>query len=656
MQRFTIICLLALTVSCAAPSVNNSRTVYFGGTIYTADSQQSVAEALVVEGQDIIFVGELETARNVYGDADSWVDLEGKFLMPGIHDAHIHPSLALEGETCRLPDQNNLDLQGIIDTVSECLEALGDQAPVSGGWITVAQFNGYGADSPRFLGNYPDIASGLDEISIEHKIILIGIDGHAYAVNHYALENGATLRGEHVRLTAESLSNELQAYTALIPLNSEGLPTGQLKSQAAWDLFKYESLSVEGFIRDYERVNEYFVSNGITAFTEAWASARDVAIYGGLARDGKLLPRATLALGLSKDTHVNEQGVVDLDALLDDLSNARARLADLDRVKVDGIKIFVDGVIEYPTQTAALHSNYLNAEIAPSGEIHYGPEHPQQRGTLELDSIQLQRVVTAVDAEDGVVHFHAIGDRAVSVALDAVASAREANGTDIPHNISHLQLVSESDVDRFGELKVFATPSPAWFIPWREYDASVIPYISEVSNVNDLSSLYREDSSYMQSVYPVESIRKAGGMISIGSDAPVDFNGPRPFTNIIGALLRADWIDETEETSHWTVLNASERMNIKDILDAYTINAARAMRHDSLTGSLEVGKRADFIVINNDLIALSDKISDRVNADEEQVAYELCDVVYDDSYCTTELLATFIDGKQVFGDYLSVAM
>lgn len=656
MQRFTIICLLALTVSCAAPSVNNSRTVYFGGTIYTADSQQSIAEALVVEGQDIIFVGELETARNVYGDADSWVDLEGKFLMPGIHDAHIHPSLALEGETCRLPDQNNLDLQGIIDTVSECLEALGDQAPVSGGWITVAQFNGYGADSPRFLGNYPDIASGLDEISREHKIILIGIDGHAYAVNHYALENGATLRGEHVRLNAESLSNELQAYTALIPLNSEGLPTGQLKSQAAWDLFKYESLSVEGFIRDYERVNEYFVSNGITAFTEAWASARDVAIYGGLARDGKLLPRATLALGLSKDTHVNEQGVVDLDALLDDLSNARARLADLDRVKVDGIKIFVDGVIEYPTQTAALHSNYLNAEIAPSGEIHYGPEHPQQRGTLELDSIQLQRVVTAVDAEDGVVHFHAIGDRAVSVALDAVASAREANGTDIPHNISHLQLVSESDVDRFGELKVFATPSPAWFIPWREYDASVIPYISEVSNVNDLSSLYREDSSYMQSVYPVESIRKAGGMISIGSDAPVDFNGPRPFTNIIGALLRADWIDETEETSHWTVLNASERMNIKDILDAYTINAARAMRHDSLTGSLEVGKRADFIVINNDLIALADKISDRINADEEQVAYELCDVVYDDSYCTTELLATFIDGKQVFGDDLSVAM
>ena len=193
-------------------------------------------------------------------------------------------------------------------------------------------------------------------------------------------------------------------------------------------------------------------------------------------------------------------------------------------------------------------------------------------------------------------------------------------------------------------------------MPWREYDASVIPYISEVSNVNDVSSLYRQDSSYMQRVYPVESIRKAGGMISIGSDAPVDFNGPRPFTNIIGALLRADWVNETEETAHWTVLNASERMNIKDILDAYTINAAKAMRHDSLTGSLEAGKRADFIVINNDLIALADEISDRVDADNEQRAYELCDLVYDESYCTTELVATFIDGKQVFGSELSVEM
>ncbi len=656
MQRLTLIFLLALTVSCAAPTLNNTKTVYFGGTIYTADAQQSIAEALVVEGENIIFVGELETARQLHSNASRWVDLEGKFLMPGIHDAHIHPSLALEGETCRLPAQNSLDLQGIIDTVSECLGELGDQAPVTGGWITVAQFNGYGADSPRFLGSYPDIATGLDEISREHKIILIGIDGHAFAVNHYALENGATLRGERVTLTSESLRNELQAYAALIPLNSEGLPTGQLKSQAAWDLFKYESLSVEGFIRDYERVNEYFVSNGITAFTEAWASSRDIAIYEGLARDGKLMPRATLALGLSKDTHVNEQGVVDIAALLDDLSNARARFADYERVKVDGIKIFVDGVIEYPTQTASLHSNYLNADIAPSGEVHYGPEHPQQRGTLELDPVQLQRVVTAVDAKDGVVHFHAIGDRAVSVALDAVESAREANGTEIPHNISHLQLVSENDVDRFGELKVFATPSPAWFMPWREYDASVIPYISEVSNVNDVSSLYRQDSSYMQRVYPVESIRKAGGMISIGSDAPVDFNGPRPFTNIIGALLRADWVNETEETAHWTVLNASERMNIKDILDAYTINAAKAMRHDSLTGSLEAGKRADFIVINNDLIALADEISDRVDADNEQRAYELCDLVYDESYCTTELVATFIDGKQVFGSELSVEM
>jgi len=652
MKRYLALSLAFVMTACTTAPSSTTTIIYHGGTIYTADTEQSTVEVIAVEGTDIVFVGAEAEARLRYTSAAAWVDLEGKFLMPGIHDAHIHPSLALEGETCRLPAQNSLNLSGIINEVTSCIESLGERAPLPGEWITVSQFNGYGSDSPNFLGSFPDIATGLDEISTQHKIIMIGIDGHAYAVNHKALREGATFRGAAVTIDQDSLSGELRAYAELIPLNAHGLPTGQLKSQAAWDLFKYESLSVEGFLADHERFNEYFVSNGITAFTEAWAQPRDLNIYEGLARNGTLLPRVTMAFHIAKDQHVSEDGTVDIELLLNDLEDARARFRQFDRVKVDGVKVFVDGVIEYPTQTAALEHMYLNAEIDREGRVVYREVDVHHRGQLELSATELNRVVTAVDANDGVVHFHAIGDRAVSVALDAVAAARETNGGSIPHNISHLQLVAQSDIDRFGELEVFATPSPAWFMPWQEYDASVIPFISEVNDVYEIASLYNEDSDYMNRVYPIESIRRAGGVISIGSDAPVDFNGPRPLTNIVAAALRADWVNDRSDEAHWVVLNENERMTVQDAIDGYTINAARAMRIADLSGSLEVGKRADFIVINNDLIALAQSLTQDANAQTEQSLYQACDLIYDDSYCTSEVLATFIDGMQVYGEPL----
>ncbi|GMG88019.1 amidohydrolase [Biformimicrobium ophioploci] len=648
MKRLLSLAALVGALSGCSDTQPSSTQIFYGGTIYTANAQQEMVEAMAIAGDSIVFAGTVDQAKKRYPDNAEWIDLEGKFLMPGIHDAHIHPSLALEGETCQLPQQNSLDLANIVREVQQCLSELGSDSPARGEWITVSQFNGYGADSPQFLGDYPDIATGLDEISTRHKIILIGIDGHAHAVNHYALEHGATLRGESVTLTSELLAGELSAYQALVPLNAQGLPTGQLKSQAAWDLFKYESRSVDGFLAIHESFNNYFLSNGITAFTEAWTRERDLEIYEGLIRNGHLAPRVTMAYALAKDKHLDSAGMVNLEKFFQDLNAARKRFENYPRANISAVKVFVDGVMEYPTQTAALTKPYLEAEISDSGNVHYPNDTSHNRGKLELTPSELNRLVTAVDAAGLAMYFHAIGDQAVSVALDAVEQARSASGSDIPHNISHLQLVGEEDVERFGELGVFATPSPAWFTPWYDYDLSVIPYIDNVDNIKNLDELYRPESRYMQAVYPVESIRKHGATISFGSDAPVDFNGPRPFTNIMSALLRADWVEPDSTPPRWTVLNAEERMTIYDILDAYTINSAAAMRHDHLTGSLEAGKRADFIILNNDLVALAAGVGKTVNADGEQVAYSMCDKNYDASYCTTEVLQTYIDGELVY--------
>ncbi|RMA82505.1 amidohydrolase [Umboniibacter marinipuniceus] len=640
---------LVLVMGCT-PERPSADKYFFNGTIYTADADQSVVEAMALKGDKILAVGSVEEVSVFVTDQTEQIDLANQFLMPGIHDSHIHPLLALEQTTCVLPDQNEFDLAELVGTLQTCVTEH-PSLPDEGGWITVSQFNGYGSDSPVFLGDYPDIATGLDEVSSKHKIILIGNDGHAYAVNHYALQRAATFQGEAIVINADTLSNELSSYRELIPLNEAGKPKGQLRSQAAWDLFKYETTTVEQFIARADEINQYFLSNGITALSEAWAAERDIAVYSALAEANDLAPRVSLSYGLKKDVHVNESGELELDMLIDDVREAQTALAAFDRLSIEGIKLFVDGVIEYPTQTAALFEPYKSAEIAANGDTHYDDHTSIARGYLELQPEAVGRLVNRADQEGLVMHFHAIGDRAVSIALDAVAVARSERDSKLPHNISHLQLVQREDIPRFAELEVFATPTPSWFTPWQAYDQSVIPFISKVANIYDVDDLYREDSEYLRNVYPAESIRSAGGMLSFGSDAPVDFQGPRPFTNIVGAFLRADWVAENaldeESEWQWVVMNAAERLSMKDVLDAYTINGAKAMRHAQQTGSLEVGKHADFIILNNDLLALA-SVFDPSDEETAESIYNACDKLYDDSYCTTEVIATYINGARVF--------
>ncbi len=641
---------------------SGSQRLFFGGPIYTANADQETVEALLVEGDTVRYAGSLAQAREIAGDGAEQVDLDGSMILPGLHDTHLHPLLALEKPTCRLPKQNEFDLAKVITEVKGCLADLGDAAPAAGEWITVSQFNGYGADSKNYLGKYPDIATGLDEVTTEHNLILMGADGHAYAVNHYALENGATIKKtDPVEVNSETLTDELKEYKGLIPVNADGEPNGQLRSQAAWDLFDYDITTAEQFLQDPDTINEYFLSNGITSAMEAWAHQRDVDVYGGMAADGNLTPRISLSMVVQKDVHSDGEGGADIDKVMADVDAARERAEGSDKLKVDSVKLMVDGVMEYPTQTAALDQPYLDVDIAKDGttEYHSPTEEKLNRGLLELPPGEVERLVAAIDAKGYSAHFHTIGNRAVDIALTAIEKARAANpGSDAPHNIAHLQLVRPQDIERFGSAGVFASPTTAWAAPWHSYDTSVMPYIDKYRNVNDLDEFYAQDTKYMQQLYPVESIRKAGGTISIGSDAPVDFKGPRPFTNMMYALLRGEWIADPDLPKNkvkdndytWVVLNKKERMSIRDIIDAYTINGAKALQQDDITGSLEEGKKADFVIINNDIISMAETVKTKPNGTESvDKAYSICDKVYDDEYCSTEVESTWIDGEQVYG-------
>jgi predicted amidohydrolase YtcJ len=262
-------------------------------------------------------------------------------------------------------------------------------------------------------------------------------------------------------------------------------------------------------------------------------------------------------------------------------------------LRADAVKIFADGVIEYPTQTAALIEPYLDAKGNPTAS----------RGPSYFAQEDLNRIVGTADAAGFTVHIHAIGDRAVRAALDAFADSRRSHRQlDNRNQIAHLQLVNPRDFPRFKELGVIASFQLLWATLDPDYIIkTTLPYLGP------------QRSRYL---YPARSLRDAGALIVGGSDWSVtSFN---PFVAMAHAITRAAARDQEP-------LLPEQGIGLQDVVDAYTINAAIALKQEHTTGSLEPGKRGDFIVLDRDIFSID--------------PFDLHQ---------TRVLATYLDGREVY--------
>jgi predicted amidohydrolase YtcJ len=660
MKQLLVGVIASLALPAYAQTSQTADRVFWNGTIYTADAQQRIVEAVATRGDRIVYVGERAGAEALVGAATEVIDLAGHMALPGLHDVHIHPVLSLERMTCALPNRNEYTLEQTVASLKDCLRELGDRTPAPGEWITVSQFNGYGADDPSYLGKYRSVREGLDAVTTEHKLFLSGADGHVYAANSYGLAHGATLNGKHVAVNAQTLEGALAAYSEYFLRDAQGRPNGIVVDAGAYDLFEYELESARSLASRAGEFNTYFHSAGITTVQEPWAKPRDVETYERMALEKALDVRMTLAITLLKDKHLDEQGLVQRDAFLTEIMTIRERFSAYPNLKADSVKLMVDGVIEHPTQTAAMHQHYLQASWGEDGDITYAVDSgacPESKapceglgyGIMEFQSGDLNRLVAALDKADFTVHFHALGDRAVSTVLDAIETARRTNpGSTLPHNVAHFQQVAPEDFPRFGAAGAYITPTLSWQSPWPEYDRTVIPYMDEHSNVFDPNDLYDQDTAYMRKLYPVKSLVAGGAVMSAGSDAPVDGPLPRPFTDIMYGLIRGGWVPDPNGGEYWAALNRSQRMRIEDLIDAYTINGARALRQGHLTGSLEVGKKADLVIINQDIIAAAHTLGKSgPEKDYTPEAYGICDHWWGE-HCRTRVEQTYFDGRQVW--------
>jgi predicted amidohydrolase YtcJ len=302
---------------------------------------------------------------------------------------------------------------------------------------------------------------------------------------------------------------------------------------------------------------QYLHSMGITAWLDPLADAAVLSTYRSLAERGELTVRVVAAFPQVNPRNDPLQELATVQKL-------RKEFQGVPHLTVPGFKIFADGVVEYPSQTAALTKPYKNTG---------------RSGDLPFDSARFSELVTAAEKQGLIVHVHAIGDRAVKETLNAIEAARKANGNSgLPHTLTHVQFADPEDVPRFGQLGAIAALQLFWAEASQDTIEIVKPYI---------------DPSIYEWQYPARSPLDAGATISGASDWSV--SSP----NVFWAIYQAETRKGPEG-----VLDSNQRMPRDAMLYAYTRNSARAMNQLEKIGSIAPGKQADLVLVDRDVMTV----------------------------------------------------
>jgi hypothetical protein len=371
------------------------------------------------------------------------------------------------------------------------------------------------------------------------------MDGHTAWANQALLKRAG--------ITAEYLKTLTRDERAYYGIDKNGQPNGFLVDAGTAKIEPFLPKPTPDKLLDAARAAlQYNYALGITAWLDPLASDYVLTAYKLLADHGELNSEiVAFPQVLSKDPAAELMAV----------QRTREIYKDVPHLHVTGIKVFADGVAEFPSQTAHLTKPYKNTG---------------HNGDLLFDPKKFAELCINADKQGLIIHVHAIGDGAVKAALDGIAAARAANGdSHLPHTLTHEQFIQPEDFPRFRELGVISALQLFWADAGNDTIDILKPYL---------------DPSIYQWQYPARSILDNGGIISGASDWPVST------ANIFYAIYQA----ETRKGKEG-ILDASQAMPREAMFYAYTRNSARAMNRDDI-GSIAPSKRADLILLDRDVL------------------------------------------------------
>ncbi|UOD30922.1 amidohydrolase [Massilia violaceinigra] len=575
-------CGVALALACVLPaagagaprgSVDAAETIYRNGYIYTVDAQDSVHQALAVRAGRIVYVGDNAGALAFKGRQTRLVDLQGRMLMPGLIDAHMHP---LSGGKRLL--HCNLNYEALtVPQFQARIQACADKdRGAKGGkngkkWLQVVNW----FQQSMLPAGVETTRATLDAIKTERPIAVRSSFGHSYLVSTRGLQAAGIGRATP------------DPETGKIVRDGGGEPTGLLEDAAMEMVSKVlpkttaaENVTAASFAM------QALGRQGVTSFLDASSDEEIFTAFTAIERQGKLSARAHFAAEVSTDDALDPAR-----AVASVLKMARRYHQDGDGVapaiRVRHAKIYMDGVIAAPAFTGTMVAPYF-VNRGTAQQPHWAPGDSKGPPTYfkpeALKAILIGLARAGIDA-----HVHADGDGAVRETLDAVEALRAApGGKDARPALAHAEIVDPADFGRFAALDASAVLSFQWGKPAPDTVAGLKDYLGP---------------QRYAILEPQSLLLDAGARVVFGSDWPVDALD-QWFALKVGVTRTNAPAAGPEFAGQ---LGPAPGMPRAAVLRAVTMNAAYTLRQEAQVGSLEVGKLADMIVLDRNFFQIPDE-------------------------------------------------
>jgi hypothetical protein len=542
-MRSTLAALSLLwLLACSPPQDDNTAYgdhAFINANVYTVDDANPTAAAVVVRGDSIVYVGNADGAKALIGKATEVHDLDGQLLLPGFIDTHAHP-VAGGGYATAL----SLDTWG---TVDDWVEAIAAYAEANQDKDILF---GYGFLATTFGPTGP--TRQLIDAVVPNKPVLIMDEGF-----HAAWANTAAL--EALNITQDT-QDPVPGYS-YYKRDENGDATGYLlegTAERAMDALEVisEEVIYEGTGIIVDIMNGY----GVTAVFDAGVMGDFDTVKSVLERlekDGELTVRI---VGSSRPETQEEfpQAIVVAEHWR---SNLKGKYFHYNTLKIPD-----DGTVE--GRTAAMFEDY-QGEPGNSGETVFTED-------------QLITMITDAASRDIDVHVHALGERAIHETLNAIESAQTSQpDSETRYTICHVQVITDQDVKRFGELGVIAQSTPLW----ASYDTYGEQFVS---------------ADQFQRFWRYKSLEEAGAKLTFGSDFPASGAGTLGLSPVV-QIEMGHTRQEYGEPDAPIQPRESERLSIETLVRGFTIDAAYQLHLEAQIGSIEVGKKADMVVLDQDI-------------------------------------------------------
>jgi predicted amidohydrolase YtcJ len=545
MRRATLLLAAIAATSCSPqPESPTGSIALVNARVYTMNADAPEADAVVVRNDSILYVGDAAGAEPFIGESTDVRDLGGQLVLPGFIDTHSH--LVVGGGYATAL---SLETWG---TVDDWVQAIADYAAAN---EDAPLLFGYGFLATTF-GPVGPTRQLIDAIVPDKPVLIMDEGFHAAWANTAALEA--------LNITQDT-PDPVPGYS-YYKRDENGDATGYLLEGTAGMAMSAlnvitEDVIVEGTGIIVDIMNAYGVTS---AFDAGIIDGADVAgikrILDRLEKGGDL----TIRLVGSSRPKLQEH-------YLSAVKTAATWREELkgDRYHYNTLKIPDDGTVE--GRTAAMFEDY-QGESGNSGETVFTEE-------------QMTHMITEAAAIDMDVHVHALGERAIHESLNAIEAAQSAHPESATrYTICHIQVITDQDVPRFGQLGVIAQSTPLW--------ASYDTYGKQFVSADQFSRFWR-----------FKSLEDTGAKLTFGSDFPASGAGTLGLSPIIQIEMGHTRQEFGQPDAKVQPLE-SERLSVESLVRGFTIDAAYQLHMEDQIGSIETGKKADLVVLDQDIFAV----------------------------------------------------